>query len=61
MKKRTEIQIIDKKERLKNGFVLSEKTDLEKNTEAFNKESVKDLRKTINKGHKMARILQVKI
>ncbi|EEV46617.1 TPA: TlpA family protein disulfide reductase, partial [Enterococcus faecium] len=42
--KRTEIQIIDKKERPKNGFVLSEKTDLE-NTEAFNKESVKDLRK----------------
>ena len=33
--KRTEIQIIDKKERPKNGFVLSEKTDLE-NTEAFN-------------------------
>ena len=34
--KRTEIQIIDKKERPKNGFVLSEKTDLE-NTEAFKK------------------------
>lgn len=41
--KKTEIQTIDKKERPKNGFVLSEKTDLE-NTEAFNKESVKDLR-----------------
>ena len=40
--KNTEIQIIDKKERPENGFVLSEKTDLE-NTEAFNKESVKDL------------------
>ena len=46
--KRTEIQIIDKKERPKNGFVLSEKTDLE-NTEAFNKESVKDLRKLSTK------------
>ena len=34
--KRTEIQIITKKERPKNGFVLSEKTDLE-NTEAFKK------------------------
>ena len=31
-----EIQIIEKKERPKNGFVLSEKTDLE-NTEAFKK------------------------
>ena len=40
--KRTEIKIIDKKERPKNGFVLSEKSDLE-NTEAFD-ESVKDLR-----------------
>ena len=46
--KRTEIQIIDKKERPENGFVLSEKTDLE-NTEAFNKESVKDLRKLSTK------------
>ena len=34
--KKTEIQIIEKKERPKNGFVLSEKTDLE-NTEAFKK------------------------
>lgn len=41
--KRTEIQIIDKKARPKNGFVLSEKTDLE-NTEPYNKETVKDLR-----------------
>ena len=46
--KKTEIQTIDKKERPKNGFVLSEKTDLE-NTEAFNKESVKDLRKLSTK------------
>ena len=46
--KKTEIQTIDKKERPKNGFVLSEKTDLE-NTEAFNKESVKDLRKISTK------------
>ncbi|WP_107572227.1 TlpA family protein disulfide reductase [Clostridioides difficile] len=46
--KKTEIQIIGKKERPKNGFVLSEKTDLE-NTEAFNKESVKDLRKLSTK------------
>ncbi|KXB42281.1 hypothetical protein HMPREF1872_00345 [Amygdalobacter nucleatus] len=41
--KNTEIEITDKKERPENGFVLSEKTDLE-NTEAFSKESVKDLR-----------------
>ncbi len=34
--KKTEIQIIEKKERPKNGFVLSEKTDLE-NTEAYKK------------------------
>ena len=34
--KKTEIQIIEKKEHPKNGFVLSEKTDLE-NTEAFKK------------------------
>lgn len=46
--KKTDIQIIDKKERPENGFVLSEKTDLE-NTEAFNKESVKDLRKLSTK------------
>ena len=41
--KNTESEIIDKKERPENGFVLSEKTDLE-NTEAFSKDSVKDLR-----------------
>lgn len=46
--KKTDIQIIDKKERPENGFVLSEKTDLE-NTEAFNKESVKDLHKLSTK------------
>lgn len=34
--KKLKIQIIEKKERPKNGFVLSEKTDLE-NTEAFKK------------------------
>ena len=38
----TQIDIIDKKPRPENGFVLSEKTDLE-NTEAFDKKSVKGL------------------
>ena len=45
--KRTEIQIIDKKNVLK-WFCAIRKTDLE-NTEAFNKESVKDLRKLSTK------------
>lgn len=39
---KTQIDIIDKKPRPENGFVLSEKTDLE-NTEAFDKKSVKGL------------------
>lgn len=39
---KTQIEVIEKKERPENGFVLSEKSDLE-NTEAFNKDSVKDL------------------
>ena len=39
---KTKIDIIEKKERPENGFVLAEKSDLE-NTEAFSKESVKDL------------------
>ena len=39
---KTQIDIIDKKTRPENGFVLSEKTDLE-NTEAFDKKSVKSL------------------
>ena len=39
---KTEFEIIDKKDRPKNGFVLSEKTDLE-NTEAINKKSSKNL------------------
>ena len=39
---KTKIDIIEKKERPENGFVLAEKSDLE-NTEAFGKESVKDL------------------
>ena len=38
----TQIDIIDKKPRPENGFVLSEKTDLE-NTEAFDKKSAKGL------------------
>ena len=40
---KTKIDIIEKKARPENGFVLSEKTDLE-NTEAFNKEAANDLR-----------------
>lgn len=39
---KTQIDIIDKKPRPENGFVLSEKTDLE-NTETFDKKSVKGL------------------
>lgn len=39
---KTQIEIIEKKAVPENGFVLSEKTDLE-NTEAFNKEASKDL------------------
>lgn len=39
---KTQIDVIEKKDRPENGFVLSEKSDLE-NTEAFNKDSVKDL------------------
>lgn len=39
---KTQIDIIDKKPRPENEFVLSEKTDLE-NTEAFDKKSVKGL------------------
>ena len=39
---KTQIEIIEKKDVPENGFVLSEKTDLE-NTEAFNKEASKDL------------------
>ncbi|MBL7576049.1 Thiol-disulfide isomerase or thioredoxin [Peptoniphilus asaccharolyticus DSM 20463] len=45
---KTEIEIIDKKERPENGFVLSEKTDL-KNTEAFNKETSGNLSNVVTK------------
>lgn len=39
---KTEVEIIEKKDRPENGFVLGEKTDLE-NTEAFTGESSKNL------------------
>lgn len=44
----TEIEIIEKKERPENGFVLQEKTDLE-GTEAFGSSSVEDISSVVTK------------
>lgn len=45
---KTEIEIIDKKDRPENGFVLQEKTDLE-GTEAFGGGSVEDISNVVTK------------
>lgn len=45
---KTEIEIIEKKERPENGFVLQEKTDLE-GTEAFGGGSVEDISNVVTK------------
>ena len=45
---KTETEIIEKKERPENGFVLSEKSDLE-NTEAFGANQVEDISSVVTK------------
>lgn len=45
---KTSIEIIQKKDRPENGFVLAEKTDLE-NTEAFSQETTGDLSNVVTK------------